>query len=374
MSTVNSPIFIHSIFRSGSTYLFNVFRRSDRGYWCYQEPVHEALLSLNGNPEQLLGNWRKTAQGLRHPTLTKPYYWEYYQIKDALSGLFYKSFSYEDSFVGENLPLKQAEYFETLINNAKGRPVLQFCRSVGRIAALKREYDGIHIHLWREPRGQWWSFKVNDYFDAAVQLIYNAVGLPPVLKEIRQRYGISQFHDNNVDAEFVHARLRQLPSFENYSVFYGLWLYAFMEAEEHADISINIDKLGNIEDYRNETKTFLEKLGVDSLDFTDCTMGQLTFSDAENSFFSSIEQQIYELFSKYGYNNDKLRNAMDAQHGLLELAKGRGVSREAVQARSVALRLLDKPATTEELQAIQTSLSWRITRPLRYLKTLLTRQ
>jgi hypothetical protein len=37
------PIFVHSLFRSGSTYLFEVFRRSPDGYWCYQEPLNEHL-------------------------------------------------------------------------------------------------------------------------------------------------------------------------------------------------------------------------------------------------------------------------------------------------------------------------------------------
>lgn len=376
MNARNSPVFIHSIYRSGSTYLFNVFRRSGRGYWCYQEPAHEALLLLNsGDPEKLLANWwREVAQGLRHPKLTKPYFWEYVQIKDAISGLFYKSFSYEDSFVGEELPLKQAKYFRALIDNAKGRPVLQFCRSVGRAAALKSEFGGIHIYLWREPRSQWWSFKINDYFDAAIQLTYNAVGLPPVLKEIRQRWGISQFRSKDVVSELSDARLQQLPSAANYSVFYGLWLYAFIEAEEYADISINIDKLGNMENYRIETKALLERLGIDGLDFSDCTVGQLSLSVDEDNFYSNIEHQIRELFSLYGYTPDTLRKATDEHHGLLEMVNGNDVSREAVQARAVALRLLDKPAVTEELLAIRASLSWRITRPLRKLKRLLSKQ
>ena len=37
----NCPIFVHSVFRSGSVYIFNVFRRSKYKYYSLQEPLHE---------------------------------------------------------------------------------------------------------------------------------------------------------------------------------------------------------------------------------------------------------------------------------------------------------------------------------------------
>jgi len=47
------PIYIHSLFRAGSTYLFHVFRRSKAGYWCYQEPLHEVAFIAKHNPDIL---------------------------------------------------------------------------------------------------------------------------------------------------------------------------------------------------------------------------------------------------------------------------------------------------------------------------------
>ncbi|MGC2164756.1 MAG: hypothetical protein WA632_01940, partial [Gallionella sp.] len=157
----DTPIFIHSFFRAGSTYLFNVFRRSDHGYWCYQEPEHEMLSHLNDNADELLKFGVDITCDLRHPTLIEPYFWEFCQIKDSLTGLFKKSFSYDNYFENPTKPLPedQRKYFETLISAAKGRPVLQFCRSAGRIGAINNSFGGIHIHLWRDPRNQWWSFK-----------------------------------------------------------------------------------------------------------------------------------------------------------------------------------------------------------------------
>ncbi|MEA3115191.1 MAG: hypothetical protein QOG58_4990, partial [Caballeronia sp.] len=48
-----SPLFLHSLFRSGSTYLFEKFRRTDR-FYCYQEPCNEALIDLDTNPDGFL--------------------------------------------------------------------------------------------------------------------------------------------------------------------------------------------------------------------------------------------------------------------------------------------------------------------------------
>ena len=46
-----SPVVIRSLFRSGSTWLFGVFRRAEAGYWCYQEPFNEGLCGLSPNTD-----------------------------------------------------------------------------------------------------------------------------------------------------------------------------------------------------------------------------------------------------------------------------------------------------------------------------------
>src|ERR1700761_3229311 len=98
-----SPIFIHSLFRSGSTYLFHKFRSTDN-FYCYQEPCNEALIDLDRNPDGFMKSPGYDSRLLRHPTLTAPYFYESYCIRDRLKGLFKKSFSYEDYFTGPTLP------------------------------------------------------------------------------------------------------------------------------------------------------------------------------------------------------------------------------------------------------------------------------
>ena len=346
-----SPIFIHSLFRSGSTYIFNAFRRADAGYWCYQEPMNEYLINVNGDAEKLLENTEGTVIALRHPHLNRPYYWEYFHIKDGLKGLFHKSFSYDLFFVDpdEGFTDDQAKYFDALISYAKGRPVLQFCRSAGRIAVLKKTFGGLHIHLWRDPRKQWWSFKVNSYFDAVVQRIYNADKLPPVLDQIRKRCEIIISHHDDTQKEIEDAQKHPFDSKKNYYVFYSLWLYAFLECQKYADLTINIDLLSFDNSYRELILRRLLEVGVNGLDFSDCSVPRAVFTKNEVDYFSAIETQVQDQFLLNGYVENEINCAIAECEKVSTLSKKRYRSslRDVAYMRELCLRFLDQHAQAE---------------------------
>jgi hypothetical protein len=94
----DSPIFIHSLFRSGSTWLFDRFRNSSEGYWCYQEPYHETLINLKIQPEVLMSIHQETASSLRHPQINRPYFQEFYEIRDEIKDKFEKCISFDSFF------------------------------------------------------------------------------------------------------------------------------------------------------------------------------------------------------------------------------------------------------------------------------------
>ncbi|MBA9895730.1 hypothetical protein [Burkholderia cepacia] len=312
------PIFIHSLYRSGSTYLFNVFRRSHSGYFCYQEPEHEFLIHLNSTPDRLLEIDKDTSARLRHPDLDKPYFWEFHQVHRHLAGLFKKSFSFDDYFCrpDESLSMDQHAYFGALIKHAQGQAVLQFCRSAGRAAALRNSFEGLHLHLWREPRNQWWSFKVNNSFDPATQMIYNAKHLPPVLIDVRAQCGITTFHAETTEEEFTHFRSKPLNTKANYLSFYALWLYAFIETEKCADIDISIDRLSNDLEYRDLITTSLASFGATGLDFSDASAPITTFPPREQVFYENIEAIVEGIFLQHGYSHQSLRKIADTRQSL----------------------------------------------------------
>jgi hypothetical protein len=350
---------------------------------------------LNTDPEQLLDTSDDMAHKLRHPKSIKPYYWEFYQIKDSLKGLFDKSFCYDDFFIEgtQDLSEKQLRYFSTLIANSDGRPVLQFCRSAGRISALKRAVGGTHIHLWRNPRDQWWSFKVNNYFDIMIQQIYNAREIPPVLLAVKRHCGISEYHNEAIEKEFAHAEQHPLSSKLNYFAFYALWLYAFIGGEEHSDISISIDRLTVDKGYMLDTIRHLSRFEINDIDLSDCAMPLFYFSNNEVQFYEEIEDRIVKLFLSFGYDQALLDEVIRKQKELCSLVDKTNtdlIDSNLLRARETALCYFDQGVddqirmrqldehiqmsethireVNERLQVIYNSYSWKLTAPMRWLR------
>jgi len=345
----NSPVFIHSLFRAGSTYLFDKFRKS-RQFHCYQEPYHEALIELNSAPERMLAPPGALSRELRHPQLRAPYFFEFYSVHQSLRGLFKKSFSYDGYFSGLTLPADQQRYLHTLIHVAPARPMLQLCRSAGRVDAIRNAFGGVHIHLWREPRGQWWSYKVSSYFDATTKAIYNARQLPPVLDIIRARAKVGEYRDKSVNREIAFHRRHPVGARQSYFAFFGLWLYAFIAQEHHAAVTICINRLAQAS-YRDEITDALVREQVGVFDFNDAKMDSLMLGDPEQDFYETIESEVEAIFHDCGYDEAIVAAALEtasavrASPDIADMSPKQLVSslqKEVSQLRAVAIRQLEE--------------------------------
>lgn len=341
MSHNSQPIFIHSLFRAGSTYIFNVFRRSDSKYFCYQEPLNEWLLNAAIDPEKLLEAHEELTTQLRHPDLDKPYFYEFYLLAEAVGRLFRKGFSYDQYFsptVEDNLALKT--YFTALVEGAQGRPVFQCCRSAGRVAKLKPECpDAKHIFLWRNPWDQWWSYKLG--FDTNNLLIANATNPPEFIQSIKEKLQIPEFHDADTFKEYTFFSSHWLDAAGSYMLFYALWFHAMIEALPHCDLSVSIDRLSHSNAYRTETLAKLGHLGIHGLDFHDCSVPAGVYGKSDLIFFSEIEDRVHGLLLYHGYRQHQLDRVIALRQ---EYADSTGASvaavpvavRDAERARSLA--------------------------------------
>lgn len=337
----NGPIFIHSLFRSGSTYLFNVFRRTGN-YWCYQEPENEWLLELDDKPEVLLAVTANNGGNIHHPDIGKPYFWEYYEVRDSLKGLFKPSFCFDDLFL-EELSADQQTYYQALVDASRARTVFQFCRSFGQPKAFKSRFGGIHVHLWREPRSQWWSFKINDYFDAATQLIYGASHLPPALQAVKASCGIDLPGSGDLGTARVLAERRPLKWRENYRAFFALWLYAQLELRHQADLDLSIDRLTHDATYRDAKLAEFGALGIGDIDLTDSRSPLIRLTSDEAALFREIETEVAGVFETNGVSAEDIRAVLIQVDEVQPLDKT-PASSAAANIRGVALRLLDRSA------------------------------
>lgn len=345
MNVHRPAIFIHSLWRSGSTWLFDCFRQSPSGYWCYQEPFHEALVQLDQAPEDLLLFGPETAKSLRHPPLAAPYFQEFYEIRKALRGKFDPCISYE-SFFNPAICSPLNKYVHTLIDAARGYPVLQCCRSFGRVAYLKQHFSGTHILLWRDPVSQWFSYQINDYFDTVNLLVLNAQNPPLVIRRIRDEIALLRKKYNSFQEAYHSLSGFSWGAKQRYLVFYALWLYSLIENIPHCDFDLNIDRLSESEDYRTSRQHILELSGISGVDLSDCSAPVSFLSKTERLYFSEVEQTVENLFLECGYSPENVQAARELRAGNRPRRKAsiRALRSNAEQARKMALRYADRLA------------------------------
>ncbi len=340
------PIFIHSLFRSGSTYIFNVFRRSQTDYYCYQEPLNEDLQYAAAEPERLLEFNKITQKYLRHPELDKPYFEEFYLIADKVGAAFHKEFSYEQYFTSNQADISDLKaYFTVLMEGTQGHPLFQCCRSAGRMAPLKSECGGIHIFLWRNPWDQWWSYKKDAFFELKNLLILQSKELPSFLSTLKKELETPFLRNEEKQREcnFINNRY-WLGTEGRYKLFYGLWCHAMLEAEMHCDLSISIDELSLSSKYRLETETRMIELGINGLDFSDCLMPSASYGESDSDFFLKIESYIHGLLLSHGYSHAQVGQLMQLSEGRLALVVDTNVPensniRDAMRAREYLLQV-----------------------------------
>ena len=394
-------IFIHSLFRTGSTYLFNVFRRSERGYCCYQEPLNEHLLfACSKAPEQLLDMNTEMSAYLHHPDIDKPYYYEFYLVADKVAEFFQEEFSYEQYFshnCDEINSLKR--YFDALANNGKGYSVFQCCRTMGRVKQLKTDNTELHIFLYRNPWDQWWSYNIDNYFGQRNVLIANAKDAPLFLVMLRKEL--------NLELDAINCTEQNLSSADSYKLFYAIWCHSFLEAKPYCDIEIDIDQLSQSIVYRDEIYKNLGNLGLTKLDFSDCDIPTSTHGKSEVDFYYEIELQIHELLTSHGgYQLNELTEIIMLSKMRISLVVDEEDSenyvRDVIKTKKITRRYMDKIAVARrdlsssqldvqqarldvqqarskvqqfeaQLSEVYNSHSWQITKPLRKIIQLIRR-
>lgn len=299
------PIFIHSLFRSGSTYLFKVFRRSPAGYWCYQEPLHEIALFCRDNPSGLQDEGEEQVQMLRHPALDHSYFKELAEAWPIWKEVINDFIIYDAYFSGRDEDIG-IDYWKALARAAKGRPVFQECRTSGRIEAIKKQIDGKHIYLWRNPWDQWWSYKVTPYFDVANQLIVHARHAPLSLRCMLAELNPPCYERSDLAGSFTFYNEKPVTSEQSYLIFYHLWCLALREGSVHADLMLNIDRLSDSVDYQSESLARLKNAGIDGIDFSDCKVPQGRYLERDRKFFNLLEDRVHQWLKAGGWTQEEI--------------------------------------------------------------------
>ena len=151
-------LFLHSSWRSSSTYVWAKYR-AHPGAYAYFEPLAEHLAAADNETINGFVPW----QGANHPPLAAPYHEEFRPLLRQTKGVVdfpascvYGHFRLDGD---EELP-DLRRYFDTLCAYAHHlgkRPVMGLVRSALRVGWFRKNFAGHHVFIRRDPRTQFMS-------------------------------------------------------------------------------------------------------------------------------------------------------------------------------------------------------------------------
>jgi hypothetical protein len=303
--------FVHSLFRSGSTYFFDAIKKAGKCY-VYHEPLHEIIGSLPDHWDELQQRQDQLRETLRHGFLLSGYFDEYANLLDGIREEFDEAFSFGDYFLSaEDARPGLSRYINLLIAGAPRRPVLQCTRTVGRIRWLSANFDATNIFLLRNPWDQWYSYKVEPYIAMTPRLICSQRNAPEALVVTLDAAGDGALSGADVQERLNYGFRHPISPATHYCLFFGVWLHAYLSALRDCDLRIDIDELSSSQAYRDATRESLANLGLGQVDFSEASLHRATYLTRENSFFEPLEEQILGIFRQHAAEAEHLDAARD---------------------------------------------------------------
>lgn len=173
--SLRAPVFLHAMWRTGSSYLQSRFEE-DPSRLCFYEPFNGEIGSARKRA-LAARDYATKRDALRHPAVEGGYFGRYEQA-DPASGLplwrlAHPRLPLHDVYNGlspQGLALLQG--CQRLAARQGRQPVFGFCHSGLQIEAMRQALGGLHLYLWRDSRDQFYSYgpRDNDFFCAATAL------------------------------------------------------------------------------------------------------------------------------------------------------------------------------------------------------------
>jgi hypothetical protein len=271
------PVFLHGLWRSGSTYVWSRFRAAEDTL-CYYEPLHDGLRRLTR--ARIERDTPEAMQHNHHPALAQPYFAEFAPLVAGRGVSKYRRrFAYTRFAPAVDAADLQLEaYVQQLLDHAGGQErsaVLGFNRTGLRIAWLKPRFDACNIHIDRDPIDVFSSYLGQlqagnyYYFVKWMQIIAGNPDYPPfraALPLFRRPSAAEALYSNPrrfyrdvVDA----ASLETL-----YSITFLAWAACALHALEHSDLVIDIARADSADYGASRAEAVRQHCGL-SVDFVD---------------------------------------------------------------------------------------------------------
>jgi GT2 family glycosyltransferase/glycosyltransferase involved in cell wall biosynthesis len=307
------PIFIHSLFRAGSTFFYSALRNS-KNIRSYHEPMHEVVGTLPTQLSKLDDRRVEFKSLLRHDFLKGGYFDEYSNLLPEIKRYFKESFSYKLFFLApdERSP-ELVDYIKALIAGSKNqRSVLQCTRTFGRIGWIKKNFSSNHIFLLRNPWDQFYSYSVDPYIENTPRLIYSQHNIPGAMQHILKVNGLCVLPGNTNSEKLQFSYDNPITADQKYALFFGLWLQAFITASLQCDLVLDMDEISANKGFSRLIGKELSHFGLESLNLSDADLHRAIFAKEEQNFYQKIEENIFEIFlANSPFARDYLAKAKD---------------------------------------------------------------
>jgi hypothetical protein len=303
-------IFIHSLFRTGSTYFWSVLRENE-GVACYYEPLNEQLLDMtepfkDGSVEADKHN------ELKHNGLADHYFDEYRAAKDRLKYL--KKSMVADEFCDVRSHDNMKKYIDYLASlKCDKKTAFQFNRTALRSLWFRENYpDSLNIYIYRNFRDQWESMwrqhlSGNPYFLVMNYLLLSRNqdhSLFRSLADLVHCPDIPQCKDKNqlvcfgFDYNSALKYLNFLTPEEHYMIHYFLWRICYDYNIKNSDIFIDMTRLNVDENYRNISSGDIYDVSGVKIDFSGISLPIYDLEVPDDIDKNSVEEVVDNNFKK----------------------------------------------------------------------------
>jgi hypothetical protein len=350
------PVFLHSAFRSGSTWFWNRFRAAT-GTMAFYEPFNEALATLDqasltaNTPEKWMS---------RHPALGAPYFAEFQPLLAPEGGVacYHARFAY-DRYFDDTADEGQRRYIASLVRlaeNAGAVPVLGFCRSQGRVGWFRRFCPGLNVVTWRNPWDQWVSFHRlatednSAYFEFRAFLIASIARHHPdvgfffadlCLPPIDGPLGVGG--EGGLEPFFYAAHVDF-----RFQVFLRVYLLDMIRGLSQADVVCDLDAMSADGAVRQDLTDRLRDLtGLSDLSFADCALPRHSVL-ADGAYGAAVRRAL-DLLSRH---RGRLAATPDAGRAVVAVEERLAETLWRLEREGGGHRLPDAPTGEEDGEGI----------------------
>lgn len=298
METKLKAIFLHGMWRAGTTYVWSRFRDVPDCY-CFYEPLHHGLARIT--KDRIVRDTRDITQQNTHPDLAQPYFREFEPLINGRGVVgFQKDMAY-DRFVLARDDRHDAlrSYIAELVDyaHAHGKvPVLGFNRTVMRLPWIAENFDALNVYIDRDPREIWWSYERhrqkgnNTFFTAWLRVIdHNREESP--FASLAHYLGMKARFLRLDDKAYYKKILQTLTPEQTYHMVYAVWRASETQARQHAGFIFDMRRA---DDAAHQSEV-AAACGV-PVDFSDAARVPLSPEAQSAVDYAAIESRVSEIF------------------------------------------------------------------------------